>query len=299
MPGSTANRHAVAHGGQQDLVLATRLGKPYGMLGTKRVIGSYHQRKPAVQAHHGTKLHLLGLLGLCAKVVKCSPLSRIDRQAIIDSVLLGQGMAAYGPLQRNIHNDPDVAHYDYDPEKAKTILEDAGCTMSENGFYERNGKEIGFVISVMAGEQDRIDIAQAAAQQLRDIGINCTVDIPAQMDWGGQMACLIGWGSPFDADDHTYKVFGTDKGANYSGYSNALVDEYLTLARQSSDDAVRKEYYSKFLHALADDPAYAFICYIDANYVAKSTIHGIDADTVLGHHGVGIFWNIQDWTIGE
>ena len=40
----------------------------------------------------------------------------------------------------------------------------------------------------MAGEQDRIDIAQAAAQQLRDIGINCTVDIPAQMDWGGHRA---------------------------------------------------------------------------------------------------------------
>ena len=44
------------------------------------------------------------------------------------------------------------------------------------------------------------------------------------------MACLIGWGSPFDADDHTYKVFGTDKGANYSGYSNAAVDSYLKLA---------------------------------------------------------------------
>ena len=42
------------------------------------------------------------------------------------------------------------------------------------------------------------------------------------------MACLIGWG-PFDADDHTYKVFGTDKGANYSSYSNEKVDEYLTL----------------------------------------------------------------------
>ena len=190
-------------------------------------------------------------------------------------------------------------HYDYDPAKAKEILESVGCTMGESGYYERNGEEIGFVISVMSGEQDRIDIAQATAQQLREVGIHCTVDIPAQMDWSGQMACLIGWGSPFDADDHTYKVFGTDKGANYSGYSNALVDESLTLARQSSDDAVRKEYYSKFLHALADDPAYAFICYIDANYVAKSTVHGIDADTVLGHHGVGIFWNIQDWTIGE
>ena len=221
----------------------------------------------------------------------------IDRQAIIDSVLLGQGMAAYGPLQRNIYNDPDVAHYDYDPEKAKTILEDAGCTMSENGFYERNGKEIGFVISVMAGEQDRIDIAQAAAQQLRDIGINCTVDIPAQMDWGGQMACLIGWGSPFDADDHTYKVFGTDKGANYSGYSNAAVDSYLKLARETSDPEQRRQYYAKFQEALAADPAYAFICYIDANYVAVDGLQGIAADTVLGHHGVGIFWNVQEWTI--
>lgn len=221
----------------------------------------------------------------------------IDRQAIIDSVLLGQGMAAYSPLQRNIYNDSNVEHYDYDPEKAKTILEDAGCTMSENGFYERNGKEIGFVISVMAGEQDRIDIAQAAAQQLRDIGINCTVDIPAQMDWGGQMACLIGWGSPFDADDHTYKVFGTDKGANYSGYSNAAVDSYLKLARETSDPEQRRQYYAKFQEALAADPAYAFICYIDANYVAVDGLQGIAADTVLGHHGVGIFWNVQEWTI--
>ena len=29
----------------------------------------------------------------------------IDRQAIIDAVLLGQGMPAYGPLQRNIYNN--------------------------------------------------------------------------------------------------------------------------------------------------------------------------------------------------
>lgn len=221
----------------------------------------------------------------------------IDRQAIIDAVLLGQGMAAYSPLQRNIYNNAEVERYDYDPQRAREILEAAGCTMGENGFYERNGEEIGFVISVMSGEQDRIDIAQAAAQQIREAGINCTVEIPLQMDWGGQMACLIGWGSPFDADDHTYKVFGTDKGANYSGYSNAKVDEYLTLARQSDDDAVRRAYYAKFQEELANDPAYAFICYIDANYVAKTTVHGIDSDTVMGHHGVGIFWNVQEWTV--
>lgn len=222
----------------------------------------------------------------------------LDRQAIIDSVLLGQGMAAYSPLQRNRYNNENVERYDYDPDRARQILEDAGCVLGDDGFYTRNGEPVGFTISVMAGEQDRIDIAQAAAQQLREVGIQCTVEIPAQMDWGGQMACLIGWGSPFDADDHTYKVFGTGKGANYSSYSNEKVDEYLTLARQSDDPVVRGEYYGKFQEELAKDPAYAFLCYIDANYVTNSNIQGIAADTVLGHHGVGIFWNIHQWTIG-
>lgn len=222
----------------------------------------------------------------------------LDRQAIIDSVLLGQGMAAYSPLQRNRYNNEDVERYDYDPDRARQILEGAGCVQGDDGFYTRNGEPVGFTISVMAGEQDRIDIAQAAAQQLREVGIQCTVEIPAQMDWGGQMACLIGWGSPFDADDHTYKVFGTGKGANYSSYSNEKVDEYLTLARQSDDPAVRGEYYGKFQEELAKDPAYAFLCYIDANYVTNSNLQGIAADTVLGHHGVGIFWNIHQWTIG-
>lgn len=221
----------------------------------------------------------------------------IDRQAIVDTVLLGQGMTAYGPLQRNEYNNENVEHYDYNPEKAKSILEDAGCVMGSNGYYERNGKELGFTISVMSGEQDRLDIAQAAAQQLREVGINCSVDVPMVMDWNGQTAAIIGWGSPFDADDHTYKVFGTDKGANYSAYSDAEVDKWLKAARESLDPEVRREAYAKFQEALAADPAYAFICYIDADYVASSKVHGIKEDMVLGHHGVGIFNNVIDWTI--
>ena len=221
----------------------------------------------------------------------------IDREAIIDAVLLGQGMAAYGPLQRNVYNYEDVEHYDYDPEKARAVLEAAGCVLGEDGFYTRNGETVGFVLSVGAGDQVRIDMAQIVAQQLREIGMDVTVDIPAQVDWSGQMAYLIGWGSPFDADDHTYKVFGTDKGANYSSYSNADVDRYLTEARESDDPAVRAEAYANFQKALTADPAFAFICYIDANYVADASITGIDADTVMGHHGVGIFWNVAEWTI--
>ena len=223
----------------------------------------------------------------------------IDREAIIDAVLLGQGIPAYGPLQRNLYNNEEVEHYDYNPEKAREVLEEAGCVPGADGIYTRDGEPLSFVLSVGAGDQVRLDIAQAAAQQLKEVGIDCRVEIPTRVDWSGQMAYLIGWGSPFDADDHTYKVFGTEKGANYSGYSNVQVDQYLQKARQSDEQAVRAENYDRFQEELAKDPAFAFICYIDANYVADASIQGISADTVMGHHGVGIFWNIAEWTLKE
>lgn len=220
----------------------------------------------------------------------------IDRQAMIDAVILGQGMIGYGPLQRNIYNNENVEKYEYDPARSVQILEELGCKKGDDGFYYRDGEKLGFTINCSTGDQVRIDMAQIAAQQLKEVGIDVKVEIPAQIDWGGQEAFLIGWGSPFDADDHTYKVFGTDKGSNYNGYSNARVDEYLTAARQTEDTAVRKENYDRFQEELASDPAYTFFCYIDANYVGNAKITGISEETVLGHHGVGIFWNICDWT---
>ncbi len=221
----------------------------------------------------------------------------IDRQAILDAVVLGYGDVAYSPLQMHPYNYDGVERYGYDPAKAEAALVAAGCEKVD-GWWMRNGEKIGFTINATPGDQVRIDMAQVAAQQLRDIGLDVKANVPAEgIDWGNQECCIIGWGSPFDADDHTYKVFGTDKGANYSGYSNASVDRYLKEARQTDDPAKRAESYKNFQIALAEKPAYTFFCYIDAIYVAGRNIKGIDPNAVLGHHGVGIFWNICDWTI--
>lgn len=65
--------------------------------------------------------------------------------------------------------------------------------MGDDGFYYRDGEKVGFVISVSAGDQVRIDMAQIAAQELKEIGMDVSVEIPAQTDWAGQMAFLIGW----------------------------------------------------------------------------------------------------------
>ena len=222
----------------------------------------------------------------------------IDRQAMVDAVLLGEGFTAYSPIQLNKYNYDGVEHYDYNPEKAAEVLEAAGCEKDAEGYWCRNGARIRFTINATPGDQVRIDMAQIAAQQLQEIGLDVKANVPSNgIDWGGQECCIIGWGSPFDADDHTYKVFGTDAGANYSGYSNADVDHWLKLARQTDDEAQRAEYYKQFQLVLAEYPAYTFFCYIDGIFVADKGLQGIDTDTVLGHHAVGIFWNVTEWTM--
>lgn len=221
----------------------------------------------------------------------------IDRQAIVDSVLLGYGEVAYSPLQMSEYNNESVEKYEYDPAAAQAALAAAGWKKNADGIYEKAGDTLSFTINCGQGDQVRIDMANICAQNLNEIGCDVTVEVPAQVDWAGQDAYLIGWGSPFDPDDHTYKVFGTDKGANYSSYSNVEVDSLLQQARQLENGDSRTELYKDFQAELAADPAYTYIAYIDAIYAGASNITGIVTGQVLGHHGVGIFWNIYEWEI--
>ena len=56
--------------------------------------------------------------------------------------------------------------------------------------------------------------------------------------------------------------------------------------------AALQRYYNEHEHL-----PYTFIAYVDADYAMKANIYGITEDTVLGHHGVGVFWNIAQWSI--
>lgn len=221
----------------------------------------------------------------------------IDRKAIVDNVLLGHGDVAYSPLQMGPYNNLDIEKFEYNPEKAKQEIEKLGWKLGSDGIYEKDGKKLEFEITAGESDQVRVDMAKICAQQLKEIGVNAKAVVVTKTDWSNQDAHIIGWGSPFDPDDHTYKVFGTDKGANYSSYSNPTIDSILQKARETDVDADRLKYYKEFQEEMTKDLPYTFLAYIDAMYVGKNNIKGITPETVLGHHGVGIFWNIADWTI--
>ena len=221
----------------------------------------------------------------------------IDAQSIVDTVLLKKGEVAYSPLQGTSYYKK-IEGNGYSKDKAKQLLEQNGWKL-ENGIYKKNGVPLSFTITCMEGDPVRVDIAKICASQINEIGADIKVEVKADIDWEGQEAFLIGWGSPFDPDDHTYKVFGTDKGANYSGYSNKKIDRILEQARSTEDKQERKRLYDQFQEEFRNDPPYTLIAYVDALYVANNRLKGIPETMILGHHGVGIFNTICDWEMEE
>lgn len=219
----------------------------------------------------------------------------VDRQKLVDTVLLGYGQKAFSPLQTGAYYNNVMEEYEYDPNKTMELLEKAGWKKNVGGIYEKDGQELKFTINCSEGDQVRIDMANICSQQFKEVGVSVTAAVRPDIDWAGQEAYLIGWGSPFDPDDHTYKVFASNKGSNFSAYSNEEVDKILTRAREIEDTSERKKEYMAFQEELVKDMPYTFLTYADAVYVAGKGMSGITEERVLGHHGVGIFWNIADW----
>ena len=89
----------------------------------------------------------------------------------------------------------------------------------------------------------------------------------------------------------------TDASGNNIHYSNAYVDKYLEEGRHGETEEARKKSYGEFEKAYAQAPGILLVAYLQGDYVGVSGISGLDTTRVLGHHSVGVMWNIEDWTI--
>ncbi len=226
----------------------------------------------------------------------------IDRAQIVKGILKGFGEVAYSPLQKHAFHNENIETYSYDVQRAEQLLDEAGWEKSGDGFRYKDGQKLSFTITVPASDAVRVNMANYVAEGFKSIGAN--VDVAA-LDWSAITieetdAFMIGWGSPYDADHHTYILFHSEEssvtgsGYNYGSYSNAKVDALLEKGRLSTDEKERQASYMAFQEELANDPAFAFIAYVNAVYGVHGNIEGVKERT-LGHHGSGFLWNVEEW----
>ena len=181
----------------------------------------------------------------------------LNMDAIVEAVYLGTGSPAKGPLGPNIFgSNQKLKPYGYDVEKAKQLMKEAGF---ENGFKT----------SIWTNEnQLRMDIAEIAQNQLKDIKIEAEVKV---MEFAAYLTAtengehdmfILGWGTVTgDPDYGLYPLFhSTQHGAagNRTFYSNDEVDELLQKGRTATDMKEREAAYLKAQEIIREDAPWIF-----------------------------------------
>ncbi|AEG44990.1 ABC transporter substrate-binding protein [Isoptericola variabilis] len=235
-----------------------------------------------------------------------------DRQAMIDGILAGHGVAVAGPFTpaQGDAYDPS-ATFEHDPEAAAALLDKAGWTIGADGVRAKDGVPFAFTVMYFAEDTLRRDVAQAFASDLAPLGIEVSlegVDRPYAVTAMDEKAFVLGGGDmPYDPDAQAYRqlhsdfaVFDEDDAySNPSGYADPRVDRLLEAARAEADPAARAALYRQVQRRLVDNPPMVAVFALEHTYVAR----GLDAwdglDHVLEPHSHGVAWgpwfNVHEW----
>ena len=226
----------------------------------------------------------------------------INKQEIIDGVLLGLGRPAVGPYKPGTWwYDPNVKTYPFDPEKAKHLLAEAGWKdRNADGILTKDGQPFSFTIRTNQGNQVRQDTAEIIQRRLRAVGIDVKIHV---VEWAAFLntfirkrdfeAIVLGWGLGLDPDQFEVwnsKMTGPDE-LNHIGYQNPAVDTLLEEGRRTFDIEKRKKIYARFQEILAEDQPVVFLYVPDALPVVASRVKGIEPAPA------GIAYNFIKWYV--
>ena len=225
----------------------------------------------------------------------------MDRPAIVKGLLGGFGQIAAGPLPPVVWAyDASVAADKHDPEKARTLLTQAGWVDTDgDGVREQNGVPFRFTMITRKGDPIRENTIVLLRQNLQAIGVDMTIRIlefTTAIDHvrDGNFDAYLGVFSARLSVDPS-DLLGSDSfdRYNYGHYANTEADSLMTLALGLSDRDSSLPVWSAFQQLMADDQPMAFLYHPDELIAYRSRVKNIQP------HVLSPFQNIREWWIAE
>jgi peptide/nickel transport system substrate-binding protein len=239
-----------------------------------------------------------------AKEIRQALLYALDRRALIDQVLGGQGLVADSPiLPTTWAYDPSVKPYIYDPERAIGLL-DASGWVDTDGDRIRDQDQVPLAFTLLTGDDPAmVRLAEEVAGYWRAVGVDATVR-PTD---GGAMtsfvqrrdfdAALVELGLVADPDPyplwHSTQISGL--GQNFSGFANEEADLIMEEARLTTDSERRAELYRSFQQLFAEEVPSLLVFYPIYSYAVDSQVHDVQLPPIL--HTSDRFRNIDAWYV--
>ena len=182
----------------------------------------------------------------------------LDRQMILDILSDGKGVlvgSSMYPAFTKYFREDLVDYYSYDPERAKTMLADAGYP---DGFDME--------ITVPSNYKPHMDTAEIVAEQLKAVGIRVSV-VP--IDWeswlsdvyGGRdfQSTIVGFDASVLTAGAMLERFVSDHPENMINFNNSEYDEVYAQILACTDDAEQVKLYGRLQEILTEDAANLYI----------------------------------------
>jgi peptide/nickel transport system substrate-binding protein len=221
-------------------------------------------------------------------------LMAIDRQGIIDGILGGHGETINSTIMTPWALPDDLETYDYSPDDATALLEEAGFDFSQE-----------IAISWIPGTADRDAAVQVVIENLNAIGVNAVAN---QIESANQLSMienaeydLMVSGGGFYTPDPTVSASALlcedvfPAGGNTSLFCDEELDELLLEGAVTVDEAERESIYQDAARRDNELVPYLWLYVPDTLWAVGDRIEGFEPH---GDFANG-FWNAADWTISE
>ena len=231
-----------------------------------------------------------------------------NRPEILDKVLHGFGTLAdtdQNPLLSWAYTT-GVAHYAFDPNRARAMLDADGWKAGPDGIRVKNGQRLEFNLSTQTESTYGKAVQTVVQHEWHDVGVQADVknaptnqffdNNPATgvLQGGHYDSAIFSWVAASDPDDsplYTTKNFAP-QGQNNLFWSNAKVDQSEATALGTLDQNKRKAAYATIQQQMALDVPTIVLYFWKDIYIYNNDLQNFTPSPVIS-----AFWNPWEYSI--
>jgi len=193
----------------------------------------------------------------------------IDREAIIEHLLRGQGRVTSGPFY--IYGgqcDPNIKPWPYDPQRGEQLLTEAGWVDTDgDGIRDKDGRPFKFRLMIRSDDVFYERLGKFIKESLAGAGVEVELE---RFEWSIFIERLLdhrfeaeisGWGGAVEDDPyqlwHSSQIAG--RGSNHVGFRNKQADELIERARRILDEEQRNRLYHRLHAIIHNEQPYTFL----------------------------------------
>lgn len=197
----------------------------------------------------------------------------IDKKAVVDAVTFGFGEVANSYIPKGaLYHFADNMQRPYDPDKAKSLLDQAGASGLTLNYLVNAGNEVDEQIAVLLQQQL---LKAGITVNLQKMDPSQTWDMLVAGDY--DLSVMYWTNDILDPDQKTTFVLGHDSNMNYmTRYKNDKVKDLVAAARIEMDPAKREAMYTDIQKMAKDDVHWIDLYYSPYINVTRKGIENFD-----------------------